>query len=139
MAVKTKPAVDLDLVKTQWISDVTSLIDQLEGWFRANKSATKVERSTVRIDEQKLGPYEVPALEADFGENYITVEPIGRNFPGRGIVQIQAWPYLRRVRLLTPDSPGEPWTVMTDSLIPLRQEWNQANFQTLSADLLRFE
>lgn len=73
-------------------------------------------------------------LQSQDGE--LRVEPVARNFPGRGIVELYAWPTLRRVRLL-PNNEQGVWRVLTDCGIYLRQEWDRDSFMTLANDLIQ--
>ena len=85
-------------------------------------------------------------LTIDTPSGQLRVEPIARNYPGSGIVELYAWPTLNRVRLLQ-GSESTPWRVLTDSGIFIKQgqqreafmEWNQRNFIALAKELLAAE
>ena len=87
------------------------------------------------IEEEPLGTYTVPVLTICTPDGWLILEPIARNFPGRGIVEFYAWPTLFRVRLLRGEEDTN-WQVRVDSGFILHEGWNRKNFVRLAGDLL---
>lgn len=117
-----------------WLNTINELMAQVREWV-GQEPDWKVEMSeTDSINEKHIGPYTAPVLTIWTPEGRLILEPVARNYPGEGIIEFYAWPTCYRVRLLQP-ATGEPWTVMTDSGIPLHQDWNKQNFITLARDL----
>ena len=122
----------------EWRGQVAALLDQVAGW--AHSQGWRVERTDTTVREDRLPEYPAQTLEIQISEeNQVYLEPIARfTFSGRGVVELKGWPSLRRVRLEPTDSGAgaTSWIVMTDSGIPLRQDWNGRNFATLVQDLV---
>ena len=87
------------------------------------------------IQEEPLGTYTVSVLTIHTPSGRLILEPIARNYPGRGIVELFAWPTLFRVRLLRGEEDSD-WQVRVDSGFILHEEWNRENFVRLASDLL---
>ena len=87
------------------------------------------------IQEEPLGTYTVSVLTIHTHNGRLMLEPVARNFPGRGIVEFYAWPTLFRVRLLRGEEDAD-WQVRVDSGFTLHEEWNCDNFVRLANDLL---
>lgn len=110
---------------------MTELMDEIESWARKEKWS--VVRTEKRLDEERIGEYTVPALHlrSPGGELYVT--PIALDVLGtEGRVDVEAWPSLNRVRLIS--QPGG-WKILTDSNVPLRGPWNRRAFVDLVGDL----
>jgi hypothetical protein len=136
MATATKKKTDTSAILALWERDVADIVDQVGDWLESHPAKPVVRRGVTTISEPELGQYEAPTLDAVFnGEvrDAVTVEPIARNYPGRGSVEVISWPKLRRVYLRK--SSDQPWVVYTESNIPLHQEWNEVNFHRLVDDL----
>lgn len=81
--------------------------DQEPGWaFTAHEER--------EIKEAALGEYSVTVWKIQAPDGEVRLEPIARNHPERGIVEIHAWPTLRRVHLL-PGGSDSDWRVRVDS------------------------
>ena len=120
MAIAAKKKVDSIKIVKDWQREVTDVVDQVATWTESHPSKPSVRRTTTTISEPELGVYDVPDLDVVFNGEFkeaITVEPIARNYPGRGHIDIIGWPTLRRV-YLTP-SASKSWEVYTASNIPL--------------------
>ena len=105
-------------------------------WARQESGWTVDTPGATNINEEGLGTYEAPVVTIYAPDGRLVLEPIARNFPGRGIVELYAWPTLFRVRLLLGESDTD-WQVRVDSGFTLHQKWNRENFIVLANDLLR--
>ena len=85
-------STNLPTVKSAWIESVERLICYMTAWLSDAKRSQGVDALTVVVNEQGMGAYEAPGLRAKFDDGDITIEPKGRNFPGQGVVWMQAWP-----------------------------------------------
>src|SRR6266487_3484439 len=107
--------------RDQWLALVKEVLDQMESWAR--EEGWSVHREDKRTFENEFGEYNAPVtrFRTPAGEIYVT--PIGRNIVGAdGRVDIEAWPSLNRVKLVRKNNR---WDIITDSNVPLRQDWNQ--------------
>ena len=135
MKTASKTLVDTAL-REQWIRTVTDLKQQIKSWVAQEQGWTTEAGETDKIYEDALGDYTAPMLTIHSPEGELRVEPIARNYPGLGIVELYAWPTLRRVRLL-PDKTLGQWRILTDSGIYLRQQWDRESFMALANDLIQ--
>ena len=119
--------------RSEWIARVEALVEQIGQWAKAeNWHAEKREKS---ITEKFFGTYTVHELAIHRVDGEIVINPIGLIVGRRvGRIDIEAFPTLSRVKLL--EANGNGWTIMTDSNVPLRVEWNRQNFRQLVDDLL---
>jgi len=135
--MKTAAPTPVDTaLRNEWLKALAELEDTLSAWAVQEAGWTVMRGETDTISEDALGEYAAPMLIIYSPDGELRVEPIARNFPGRGIVELYAWPTLRRVHLL-PDEMEGRWRVLTDSGIYLRQEWNRDSFMTLANDLIQ--
>lgn len=134
MKIASKTPVNTDL-RDKWLHKIEDLHTEIRQWVSQEPDWTTKLSKTESIYEDLLGEYTAPLLTIHSPEGELRVEPIARNYPGRGIVELYAWPTLYRVRLTQAESEGD-WRVRTDSGIYLRQEWNRENFITLIRDLV---
>jgi len=88
------------------------------------------------VAEEDFSPYSVPVLTIKTPDGRLILEPQAANAGGKGRVKLYASSTLYRVRLLPIDSNGG-WTILTDSGIPLWQDWDRETFVRLAKDLLR--
>jgi hypothetical protein len=123
-------------VLQDWEREVHDLAEQVSAWAQQEPEWVVGPPTPSIITEDKLGTYEAPVVTIQTPAGRLILEPIARNFPGRGIVEFYAWPTLFRVRLLRGASDID-WHVRVDSGFILHQEWNRENFITLAHDLLR--
>ena len=143
---KIKPTDDPDTITKEWVEIINALVQQISAWSSEEAWNVKIDRK--QIDEGPFGVYDVPVITLEVPERKkfnsrwfrlpggrLILEPIARNFPGNGIVELYAYPTLYRVRLIL-RSEMASWEVLTDSGIPLHQEWSKENFVTLANDLL---
>lgn len=134
MKTATPPKINVTL-RDEWLGAIETLLRQISAWT-AGEDAWEIERGeTEPILEKSLGTYVPPMLTIHTPNGEVRVEPIARNAPGSGIVEMYAWPTLRRVRLIH-EGKSETWKVLTDSGIYLRQAWDKDNFRTLVTDLI---
>ncbi len=131
-ATLKKPDVAL---RDGWMHTVTELEHQIKTWVSQEPDWTTSQGEDHQIEEDPLGVYTVTSLDIYTPDGRLVLEPIARNFPGRGIVELYAWPTLFRVRLLR-DEHDADWQVRVDSGFVLHQEWNRDNFIRLVKDLL---
>lgn len=135
--MKTAARAQIDTaLRDEWLRSLAALEETLQAWVVREPGWTTEAGETDTISEEALGDYQAPMLTIHSPDGELRVEPVARNFPGRGIVELYAWPTLRRVHLL-PDEIEDRWRVLTDSGIYLRQEWNRDSFITLANDLIQ--
>ena len=134
--MKTAQRMEVDTtLRDGWLRTVNALADQLAEWVRQEPEWSFEETGTQDVEEPPLGRYAVSLWSIRTPDGEVRLEPIARNYPGRGIVELFAWPTLYRVRL-TEDASWGGWRIRTDSGISLRQEWNRENFFILVRDLV---
>ena len=122
-------------LRQEWLDTVAGLQGQIKAWVYQEPGWAFTAQEERKIKEAALGEYSVPVWKLQTPGGEVRLEPIAHNYPGRGIVELYAWPTLYRVRLIRDEEWGG-WRVRTDSGIYLRQEWNRENFITLTNDLL---
>lgn len=98
---------------------------EVRGWCDAHGWAVDVTDKS--IVESKLGEYSAPSLQLrTTNGNVVYIEPIARHITGaEGLVDIYAWPSLRRFLLFRQDGG---WTIRTDSGVPLPWKWSEQSF-----------
>jgi len=124
-------------LRDEWLRSLAALEETLQAWVVREPGWTTEAGETDTISEEALGDYQAPMLTIHSPDGELRVEPVARNFPGRGIVELYAWPTAFRVRLIQAET-GE-WRVLTDSGIYLRQTWERAPFMLLARDLMGAE
>jgi len=133
--IATRPSYNIN----EWIEAVTQLSNQVTQWSK--DEGWQVQESLLSLEDQmpvQKGLFSAPELTIDTPYGRLHLEPVGFTIPGKGSVELSVWPSLYRVRLA--HLPEEAtWRVITDSGIPLHQEWNAQNFVRLAKDLLRAE
>ncbi len=135
MVTSTLTQSEANLIKEQWVRDVSELTQQVQAWLEHHPAQPAIGLIDTRVSEFEFPRYGVNMIEVDFrDEGQITLESPRRNYPGRGMVYLVAWPTLRKVRLIQ-DEQAKSWIVYTDSNIPLHEEWNESNFLRLVDDL----
>lgn len=118
----------------EWIEMVQALSDEVGKWAREQE--WEIQASESEVAEEGFSPYAVPILTIKTPDGRLILEPQAANAGGKGRVKLYAYSTLYRVRLLPTDSNGG-WTILTDSGIPLWQDWNEETFVRLAKDLLR--
>lgn len=139
MATAALEKVDTSL-REEWRRTVDALREQIEVWIRQepgwslNMLAEEREASRVEYNDVILWSIRTPDGE-------VRLEPSGRNYFGRGVLEMYAWPTSYRVRLVQNENPGREWNgewkVLTASGIYLHQPWDQERFILLVQDLVR--
>lgn len=121
-------------LRQEWLNSTGELAYQLKAWVEQEPRWTMTSDEEVEVEEELLGAYSVALWKIITPIGEVRLEPIARNYPGRGIVELYAWPTLRRVRLL----PGKEntWQVRVDSGFNLRQPWDREHFILLVRDLI---
>ncbi len=130
LAAKTEKAL-----REQWLQSLKELVGEVSGWAIQQKGWHVESEAAQSVSEEALGTYDVPVLTIHTPEGRLILEPIARNFPGSGIVELYAWPSLFRVRLLQ-DQPGDEWEVRIDSWYVVPQQWNRESFVQIAHSLL---
>lgn len=133
--MKTAARAQIDTaLRDEWLRSLAALEETLQAWAELEPGWTTEAGETDTISEEALGDYKAPMLTIHAPDGELRVEPIARNFPGRGIVEVYAWPTAFRVRLIQAEPRG--WRVLTDSGIYLRQPWERESFMLLASDLM---
>lgn len=122
-------------VRDEWMHSLQDLADQVSEWAKSEPDWRVDPISLSSIAEDEIGAYEAPVVTIHAPNGRLIVEPIARNFPGRGIVEFYAWPTLFRVRLLRGDGDAD-WQIRVDSGFVLDKEWNRDSFIQLGNNLL---
>jgi len=136
MTTKTAARTKVDpALREEWLGTITDLQYQIKAWASDEPGWSTSPGDDHQIQEALLGVYTVTNINIHTPDGRLVLEPIARNYPGAGIIELYAWPTLYRVRLIR-DTEWGGWRVRTDSGIYLRQEWNRDNFITLVSDLL---
>lgn len=70
--------------KSEWISAVNRLYDDIELWLKPwrDQGYLKITRSPMPKWEEPLGDYEIDTLEITAGDETVVFEPFGRNVIG---------------------------------------------------------
>ena len=141
-STRTRKRPDAGALRDEWLRAIHELADQISAWAR-EEPGWETSTATAEVEDD-LGIYTVPTVTIQTPDGRLILEP-GRYTSGRkagdglrGSVELYAWPTLFRVRLLY-GQPEVKWQVMTESRVPLRQEWNRANFIRLAQDLVGAE
>ncbi len=134
MAITALKKADASLCE-EWLRTIQTLQSQIKTWAHMEAGWSTEWGEDHKIEEAPLGIYTVTAMNIHTPNGMLVLEPIARNFPGRGIVEFYAWPTLFRVRLLRRHTDDD-WQVRVDSGFILHEEWNQSNFIRLANDLL---
>jgi len=134
--MKTAASKEVDtLLRDEWLRTVKELQHSVKIWASSEPGWSTSEGEEHQIEEDPLGVYTAISTNISMPNGRLILEPIARNYPGRGIVELYAWPTLFRVRLLRGDSDDD-WRVRVDSGFVLHQEWNRDNFIQFANDLL---
>lgn len=134
--MKTATLEKLDVsLRDGWLHTIEELQRQIKTWVSHEPGWSTSSGENHRIEEDPLGVYTVTSIDINTPGGRLALEPIARNFPGRGIVELYAWPTLFRVRLLRGELDAD-WQIRVDSGFVLHQEWSRDNFIQLAKDLL---
>jgi hypothetical protein len=109
------------------------LAKQIAEW--SSESGWKVTLTEQEYDDEPTGVYTLPVLIIETPDGRVDLEPIGRTLSNKEAVELSAWPTSYRVRLVYTGNTSN-WTVLTDSGIPLHEEWSKGNFVRLALDLV---
>lgn len=136
MTTRTAARTRVDsALRESWLGAVKELQRQIKIWVSDEPDWATSQGEDHQVEEDPLGVYTVTSINIYTPDGRLVLEPIARNFPGRGIVELYAWPTLFRVRLLRGELDAD-WQVRVDSGFVLHQEWNRENFIRLVNDLL---
>ena len=126
---------DAKTIVDKWVNDVSELARQIKTWLEEDPAKPEIHSQKQTCTEPPLPQYELVLAEAWYkGDERVGLIMPVRNYPGHGQITLIHWPTLRRVRVIQ-NLGSQPWTIYTDSGIPLRQEWNRSNFLQLVEDL----
>ena len=120
----------------EWRRIVSKLEDEITAWCEGQGwTVTQTETHVMDVRPQ-YGFYVIPSLSIKTPHGRLIADPMAHALDDTGAVQLYAWPTLYRVRLLyRGGSIG--WEILTDSGIPLHQDWNEQTFVRLAQDLLK--
>lgn len=133
MKTATPKLVDVSL-RDDWLRTIEQLQDQVRAWVSEEPGWFTEVGEQRQVQEEVLGVYTAVSLNIFLPEGQVVLEPVARNYPGRCIVEMYAWPTAYRVRLVL--HPNAGWKVLTDSGIYLRQPWDQQHFALLVRELV---
>ena len=125
-------------MRDEWLRTIKALQGQISEWVRQEPGWAFEEAEAKEIEEASLGLYRVSVWSILTPEGEVRLDPIARNYPSRGIVEMYAWPTAHRVRLIQSDN-GTSWRVLTDSGIYLHQPWDREHLALLIRDLVGAE
>lgn len=123
-------------LRDEWLQTVTDLKNKIKTWIQ-EEAGWSFEKTGEQkeIEEAPLGIYTVEVWRIKTPEGEVRWEPIARNYPSQGRVELYAWPTAYRVHLMRDEGQGN-WRILTDSGIYLRQPWDREHFITLVRDLI---
>jgi len=130
-----KKRLNIDALRDDWAQSTQSLAEQVASWAQQEPGWRVDPFTETDITEEPLGTYSARVVTIHTPSDRLVLEPIARNYPGTGIVELYAWPTLFRVRLMRGDL-NENWKIRVDSGFFLHQEWSRENFIQLANDLL---
>jgi hypothetical protein len=134
--------------RDEWVAAVERLMAQVRDWLAEAdpNHVLAIEERTVKIREEMIGSYEVPALTIILGLRSVRVEPIARNVMGP-LEQTGAFRVIRvfgRVDLTNglekymifrrAKELDGPWDVVKEDAYPM-QPFNHASFEAAIQDL----
>ncbi len=142
-AKQAEQSVDSDERLEKWRNDVYGLYESVRGWFGGIKEEEYpfgFEEKPIRLEDGRLGVYEIRSLEIDIGDTCVVLEPYGADIVGaEGRVDLYELGAKSRglMLLLHYDAEGEPrWEVVRkhgkDNLGPFDEEF----FEGFLADAL---
>ncbi len=129
------PPTALPLLEA-WRQAVRKLEEEISGWCEGQGWTVTSSETNVMDVRPQYGLYVIPSLSIETPHGRLIVDPMVHALDGTGMVQLYAWPTLYRVRLLSRGG-NVGWEILTDSGIPLHQDWNEQTFLTLAKDLLK--
>ena len=137
MTMKTAERAEVNAaLRQEWLDTISGLQSQIKTWVGQEPGWAFTRQEDQEIEEEPVGRYSVAVCKIQTPDGEVRLEPVARNYPGRGIIELYAWPTLRRVYLL----PGDGgWRVRVDSGFNLRQPWDREHFITLVRDLIGAE
>jgi len=147
---KRENAVNWAERKTWWQGKVTELLTQIEGWLDPlikSKSVNFI-RSTISINEESLGSYEVESGVIQLGRAMLRVKPVGSVIIGGfGRVDVEGPREAVMLILCTPEIavPDEhrrenaKWYISRPNLRRELRPLTQANFEQIFTDLFGIE
>lgn len=125
---------DWDEVRSDWISELNNLFVQFEGWLKPleEKELLRSERSTQKIQEEDLDPYDAPVLKlSDPSGARVHIQPVGRIvFGAQGRVDFLSGG--RRVSLLNDEKKGWCFRKGSDVICALEPLNDESFFQAIS-------
>lgn len=67
--------------REEWIASVRRLLDQIKGWLGEadTKGILSIDESPLRLSEQGMGTYEIPALTIGMGAREVRIKPVARH------------------------------------------------------------
>jgi hypothetical protein len=80
-AGKTEPGIDdPEAVKAEWLGRLNVLVNEIDGWARADGWRTR--RIDKTVEERQLGAYKVSVLLMEKDAVEIVLNPVARLMPG---------------------------------------------------------
>jgi len=109
----------------EWLDQLTALMTEITGW--CNTRGWAVHGAAKPISEASFGTYSAPTLQIRTSNGGIVyVEPVARYVTAAdGLVDMYAWPSLRRLLLIRKEGS---WHIRTDSGVPLPWKWSEESF-----------
>jgi hypothetical protein len=127
----TQAPDDMSQRREEWVRRVNDLTSDVERWALAE--GWSAHRHTTRLKERLLGDYTVPTLQIRMPGGELYLKPVALHVVGGdGRVDLEAWPTLNRVKLV---GRGGGWQIITDSNVPLHEEWGRDAFVRVANDL----
>lgn len=137
--MKTAMRTQIDTaLRDEWLRTVEDLASQIAQWVAAEPGWSFEQIDTQEVEEVPLGKYTVSIWSIRTPEGEVRLEPMARNYPGHGFLELYAWPTLRRVHLV-PSESDRDWRVRVDAGFNLRQPWDREHFIILVQDLIGVE
>ncbi len=128
-------------LREEWLQTIDALREQIDVWIRQEQGWSFSRLESEEREASRVGHHDVILWSIRTPDGEVRLEPIGRNYFGRGVLEMYAWPTSYRVRLVRNENPEREWNcewkILTDSGIYLHQPWDREHFILLVQDLVR--
>jgi hypothetical protein len=135
--------------RQEWIAAVERLLAQIKEWLGQadTQRILRIDEAPLRIGEQGLGTYEIPALTIGLGPSEVRIKPVARYVAAplrsTGIIQVpRAYGRVdmtngldRYMIFRTEMDPDDRW-VMIEQNEPLMEQFDRKSFESALKSLL---
>src|SRR5262249_14670420 len=134
----------------EWIASVERLLAQIKEWLGQvdTQRILMIEEAPIRIAEQGLGTYEIPALTIGLGTREVRIKPVARHglaplrVTGRFEVprahgRVDMTNGLDRFMIFRTEPEPEDHWIITEADEPLLERFDRKSFETAFQSLLK--